>query len=83
MFVSESVALAVAGGVLGVLIAIPVIAAMTRSFVGLGIPLNMKVTPPAAALSLLVALALGLVSGYLPAYNASRMNIVDGLRHIG
>jgi ABC-type antimicrobial peptide transport system permease subunit len=24
-----------------------------------------------------------LVSGYLPAYNASRMNIVDGLRHIG
>jgi ABC-type antimicrobial peptide transport system permease subunit len=30
-----------------------------------------------------VALVLGLVSGYLPAYNASRMNIVDGLRHIG
>lgn len=83
IFVSESVALAVAGGVLGVLIAIPVIALMTRSFIGLGIPLNMRVNAPAAGLSLAVALALGLVSGYLPAYNASRMNIVDGLRHIG
>jgi ABC-type antimicrobial peptide transport system permease subunit len=26
---------------------------------------------------------LGLVSGYLPAYRASRVNIVEGLRHIG
>jgi ABC-type antimicrobial peptide transport system permease subunit len=26
---------------------------------------------------------LGIVSGYLPAYKASRMNIVEGLRHIG
>jgi ABC-type antimicrobial peptide transport system permease subunit len=30
-----------------------------------------------------VALTLGIASGYLPAFNASRMNIVDGLRHIG
>jgi ABC-type antimicrobial peptide transport system permease subunit len=26
---------------------------------------------------------VGFVSGYLPAYRASRMNIVEGLRHIG
>jgi putative ABC transport system permease protein len=83
MFVGESVALAVTGGVLGVLIAIPVIWLMTRSFIGLGIPLAMKVTAPAAALSLTASLTLGLVSGYLPAFNASRMSIVDGLRHIG
>ncbi|HLW84591.1 MAG TPA: FtsX-like permease family protein [Candidatus Sulfotelmatobacter sp.] len=83
IFVSESVALAVGGGVLGILAAIPVIAALTHQFIGLGIPLNMKVTAPTAALSLLVALTLGLVSGYLPAFNASRMNIVEGLRHIG
>jgi len=83
MFVGESVALAVAGGVLGVLVAIPVIAFLTHSFIGLGIPLNMKVTAPTAAYSLLAALSLGLVSGYLPAFNASRVSIVDGLRHIG
>src|SRR5438067_424223 len=43
IFVSESVALAVAGGVLGILLAIPVIAAITHRFIGLGIPLNMRV----------------------------------------
>jgi len=83
IFVSESVALAVAGGVIGILMAVPVIYYLTRGFIALGVPLSMKVNVPTAGLSLLVALALGLVSGYLPAFNASRMNIVDGLRHIG
>jgi putative ABC transport system permease protein len=83
IFVSESVALAVSGGVLGILMAVPVIYYLTRGFIALGVPLSMKVNVPTAGLSLLVALALGLVSGYLPAFNASRMNIVDGLRHIG
>jgi putative ABC transport system permease protein len=83
IFVSESVALALAGGVLGVLIAIPVISGITHRFIGLGIPLDMKVNPVTAAIALLVAVVLGIVSGYLPAYRASRMNIVDALRHIG
>jgi putative ABC transport system permease protein len=83
IFVSEAVALSVIGGVLGIAIAIPVIAAMTHRFLGLGIPLDMKVKPPAAGLALLVAVALGVVSGCLPAYRAARMNIVEGLRHIG
>lgn len=83
IFVSESVALAVAGGVLGILTAIPVIWFLTRGFIALGVPLAMKVNAPTAGLSLMVAMTLGLVSGYLPAFNASRMNIVEGLRHIG
>jgi putative ABC transport system permease protein len=83
IFVGESVALALVGGALGVVAAIPIIWGLTRSFIAFGVPLSMKVTAPTAALSLLVAVALGLVSGYLPAYNASRMNIVEGLRHIG
>jgi putative ABC transport system permease protein len=83
IFVSESVALAVAGGALGIVLAIPVIWFLTRGFIALGVPLAMKVNVQSAGLSMLVALTLGLVSGYLPAYNASRMNIVDGLRHIG
>jgi putative ABC transport system permease protein len=83
IFVSESVALAVAGGVMGVLVAIPLISLLTHRFIGLGIPLDMKVNAPTVAMSLLAAVSLGLVSGYLPAYRASRMNIVEGLRHIG
>jgi putative ABC transport system permease protein len=83
IFVSESMALSVAGGVLGILVAIPVIWLLTRSFIALGVPLNMRINLPTAAISLTVAITLGLVSGYLPAYHASRMNIVEGLRHIG
>jgi putative ABC transport system permease protein len=83
IFVSESVALALAGGLLGVLVAIPVITGLTHRFIGLGIPLDMKVNGITAGMALAVAVILGIVSGYLPAYKASRMNIVDGLRHIG
>lgn len=83
MFVSESVALALAGGVVGVLVAIPLIRGLTHRFVGLGIPLDMKVNTPTVMISLSIAFGLGLVSGYLPAYRASRLNIVEGLRHIG
>jgi putative ABC transport system permease protein len=83
LLVGEAVGLAVAGGALGVVVAIPVIQGLTRRFVALGVPLNMKVTLPTVGLSLLVAGVVGFVSGYLPAYKASRMNIVEGLRHIG
>ncbi|MGA7218798.1 MAG: FtsX-like permease family protein [Candidatus Sulfotelmatobacter sp.] len=83
LFVGEAVALAVAGGALGVLAAVPVIRGLTRRFVALGVPLNMKVTPQTVGMALLVATIVGFASGYLPAYKASRMNIVEGLRHIG
>jgi ABC-type antimicrobial peptide transport system permease subunit len=43
----------------------------------------MRVNGITAAIALLVSVILGIVSGYLPAYKASRMNIVEGLRHIG
>jgi putative ABC transport system permease protein len=83
IFVSEAVALSTIGGLLGILAAIPVIWLLTRTFIAIGIPLNMRVNLVTAALSLVVAVTLGLVSGCLPAYRASRMNIVEGLRHIG
>jgi putative ABC transport system permease protein len=83
IFISESVALAVAGGVVGIAVAIPLIAMLTHRFIALGIPFEMAVNRPTAALSMFVAVSLGVISGYLPAYRASRMNIVEGLRHIG
>jgi putative ABC transport system permease protein len=83
VFVAEAVALAVAGGALGVMVAVPVIHGLTRHFIAIGVPLNMSVKAPTALLCLLVAATVGFVSGSVPAYNASRKNIVDGLRHIG
>jgi len=83
IFISESVALAAGGGIIGVLVARFVIAGMTHRFIGLGIPLDMKVNLITAGLAILAAVILGLISGYIPAYKASHMNIVDALRHIG
>jgi putative ABC transport system permease protein len=83
IFVSESVAISVCGGILGILAAIPLISLLTHRFIGLGIPLDMKVKAPTVAISLLASLILGIVSGYLPAHKASHTKIVDGLRHIG
>jgi putative ABC transport system permease protein len=83
IFVSESVALAVAGGILGILVAFPLVALLKRATVGVGIALDMKVSSFTVLLSLFVALMLGLISGYFPAYSASRRNIVEGLRHVG
>jgi putative ABC transport system permease protein len=83
MFISESVAVALSGGLMGVFVARFVIAWLTHRFIGLGIPLDMKVNVITASIALAVAGILGIVSGYLPAYRASRMNIVDALRYIG
>jgi putative ABC transport system permease protein len=83
LFVLEAVALAVAGGVVGIATAAGLIRLLTHSQVAIGVPADMRVTLPAVGLSLFVAATVGLVSGYIPAYGASRVNIVEGLRHIG
>src|SRR5262249_51152218 len=41
LFVSESMALAITGGVLGVLVAIPVILLLTRRFIAVSVPLHL------------------------------------------
>jgi putative ABC transport system permease protein len=83
LFVGEAVALAVAGGLLGALAASGLVRAMANSP-----QLNMFMAGMNTSVSTLVtalgiAAAVGLVSSFLPAYNASRGNIVSGLRHIG
>jgi putative ABC transport system permease protein len=83
LFVFEAVALAVSGGLLGILAAAGMIQWLTHSSIALGIPIDMKVTLPTVGISLLVAATVGFLSGYVPAYGASRTNIVEGLRHIG
>jgi putative ABC transport system permease protein len=83
LFVFEAVALALTGGLLGILGAAGLIQFLTHSSVAVGVPINMKVTLPTMFLSLLVAATVGFLSGYVPAYGASRISIVEGLRHIG
>jgi putative ABC transport system permease protein len=83
LFVGESLALSVAGGLLGVLAATVMIRLFAHSPRAIGIPAGFEVTLPTMAVALLVAGSVGLLSAGVPAYHASRINIVEGLRHIG
>ena len=81
LFVSEAVALAAAGGVIGVGFAYLLIYAISHSpYMSF---YNMKVTPGMWAAALFISGLVGLVSSLIPSYHASQVNIVDGLRHIG
>ena len=83
LFVGESIALALLGGVLGTIAAAALVRLVTRSPAAIGIPNGFAVTVPTIVFALLVAASVGLLSASVPAYNASRINIVEGLRHIG
>jgi len=83
LFMSESVCLAATGGLLGALAASGVIYLMARSSLGGFLFTNMKASFPTVLAAVGVGAAVGLVSSFVPAYHASRRNIVEGLRHIG
>jgi len=82
LFVSEAVALSLAGGLIGVGLGWFLVYGLTHS------PQFFSFFPLKVTLGIwLAALAtsgfVGLVSSALPSYHASQVNIVDGLRHIG
>jgi len=83
LFMSESVCLAAAGGLLGALAASGVIYLMAHSSQGGFLFTNMTTGVPTILAAVAVGACVGLVSSFVPAYNASRRNIVEGLRHIG
>jgi putative ABC transport system permease protein len=83
LFVSEAIALALAGGVLGVSAAFGLVYVMAHSASAALILNGLRVTLPTVLLALMVAALLGLASSAVPSYNASRKNIVDGLRYVG
>jgi putative ABC transport system permease protein len=82
MLLGESALIGIAGGVLGV-----AMAAGALRFFGMNVPsigaLRISGLPPAAiGYSLIVALLIGVVSGFVPARAAARQNIVDALRMV-
>jgi putative ABC transport system permease protein len=83
LFMSEAVTLAAVGGLLGA-VGASAIVFMIAHAPGIGL-FFAGVKPNAATIvvAVLVGATVGLLSSFVPAYNASRGNIVEGLRHIG
>jgi len=82
LFVGESVALSVAGGIFGAGFAWLLLFVFKHSPMGFFLA-QMQITPGTLVVALLVSVLVGFFSSLVPSYNASRVQIVEGLRHIG
>ncbi|MBZ5554964.1 MAG: ABC transporter permease [Acidobacteriia bacterium] len=82
LFVAEAMFLALVGGLLGAFAAKGLIAGASHSPMG-DMMAGMRVTGFTFVISLGVAALVGFASAFVPAFRASRLNIVEGLRHIG
>ncbi len=81
LLLSESIAISLIGGSVGILLGSLVITAMSRP--GIGMPVSMHMTPYTALVVMTVAGVVGIASGVIPSYRASNLGIVDALRYIG
>jgi putative ABC transport system permease protein len=73
-FLMESAALCLLGGLIGLAIAFP-LSLIIDQILPTAMPLSI------VAIAIVVSLFVGLVSGFLPAYRASRLDPVDALRY--
>jgi putative ABC transport system permease protein len=81
LFVGEAVTLCLAGWLLAGVAAYGLVHVIVHFAAPLAIFLKIK--PITMAASLALAVTVGVLSAIIPSYRASRMNIVQGLRHIG
>jgi putative ABC transport system permease protein len=82
LFVGEAVSLSVVGGILGAGGAGLLLFLAKHGPMGFFLA-TMQISSGTLLVALVVAAAVGFLSSIIPSYTASRVGIVDGLRHIG
>jgi putative ABC transport system permease protein len=80
LFIGEAVSLSLVGGIFGAGFCYLIVTGMASQG---GYFTGMKVTPLTMLAALGIAAIVGFASSFVPSYHAARVNIVDGLRHIG
>lgn len=80
LIVGEACALALIGGTVGYLISTMMTAGLAKSPAGMFLPPVQPFEPAVAVACLAAAALVGLVSSVIPAWNASRISIVQALR---
>ncbi len=83
LFIGEAVTLSLVGGLIGSLIGYLAVSAFQHSGQQAGFFPIAPVTVGTVLLAMIVAAVVGFLSAVVPSYHASRINIVEGLRHIG
>ncbi len=73
-FLIEAAALCLIGGLIGLAIAFPV-SLIVDQFLPTAMPLSV------VGIAILISLAVGVISGFMPAYRAARMDPVEALRY--
>jgi putative ABC transport system permease protein len=84
MIVLEALTIALIGAVIGLVLAS--VLAVGVGKIGenvVGQLHNLSLTPITTVLCLVIALLIGLISSFIPAWNAARTNILDSLRYSG
>lgn len=81
LILGESVWIAMVGGILGILLTFP-LATMVKEKTGTLFPI-FYISELTLFIQFGVSVAVGIISGLLPAWKMSRQNIVEGLRHVG
>lgn len=82
LYIGEAVTISLLGGLLGATAATLLLLAASKAPNGTFFT-GFQVNTPTYLVALMVAGLVGFISAVFPSYNASRRNIVDGLRHIG
>jgi putative ABC transport system permease protein len=82
LFVGEAMSLSIAGGLFGCGFAWLLLTMMKQSPMGFFLA-QMTITPGTLGVALVAAALVGFFSSLVPSYHASRVEIVEGLRHIG
>jgi putative ABC transport system permease protein len=80
IILGEACVISVAGGAIGFLLSTFLTSGVQKSPAGMFLPPIQPFDPGVASACILVALGIGLVSSFIPAWNASRTNIVEALR---
>jgi putative ABC transport system permease protein len=77
---AESLTIAIIGGFIGLLLAILAVPGISKGLNGI-LP-NLVLTPTTLGFGLVVAVAVGIISGLLPGFTAMRMRVVNALRRV-
>jgi putative ABC transport system permease protein len=82
MMLTEFVLLTICGGVLGILAGKLLFAVFSMGKLTQGFLIGFELFPTPVVIGIVLSAAVGLIAGGLPAFRATRMSVVDGLRRV-